>query len=379
MNAAAIGAATPGAVIPGAATTGATTTSAAIIDRLRTRVGAITLKNPVICGSGEHTMDGVRIRAALAAGAGAVVAKSTNESIAAKRQLDQTDYALFDASWNRLAWNHRPPPDAVLFCRSGLVQRDFDGWVDELAQLDAEAAASAAYVIPSLILADLDRCVEHVRALDAAGLRAIEINIGAPHGEEAAAGAIALERVDTRVEAIVARIRAATRLPLWVKLTGQSENVVALAAAARRGGADSVIMMGRFMGMLPDLDTGLPVLGTSAAIGGSWALPLTARWLALTRRTLGAGYPLIATNGARNGRDVARFLLAGACATQLSSAVFTEGYAVLSRAVRELDDYCSSRNTTVQDLLGTAADGLQTYAEQTSRPDYWRQFSPPAI
>ena len=207
------------------------------MNRLQTRVGTLVLKNPVICGSGEHTMDGEHIRAALASGAGAVVAKSTNESMAAKQQLDKTDYALFDASWNRLPWGGRVPADATLFCRSGLVQRSFDGWVDELAKLDLEAAAQDSYVIASLILADLDRCVDHVRALDAAGLRVIEINIGAPHGEEAARGAIALERNEARVEAIITRVRAATRLPLWVKLTGQSENVVALAAAARRAGA----------------------------------------------------------------------------------------------------------------------------------------------
>jgi dihydroorotate dehydrogenase (NAD+) catalytic subunit len=138
-----------------------------------------------------------------------------------------------------------------------------------------------------------------------------------------------LERDTDRIEQIVRRIRQATTLPLWIKLTGQSENVVGLAEAARRGGADSAVMMGRFMGFLPDLETERPLLGTSAAIGGSWALPLTARWLMLTRKKLGVDFPLIATNGARSGLDVARFLLAGACATEITSAVFTGGYAVL--------------------------------------------------
>lgn len=91
--------------------------------------------------------------------------------------------------------------------------------------------------------------------------------------------------------------------------------MVGLAQAARRDGADSVVMMERFMGFLPDLETGLPLLGTSAAIGGSWALPLTARWLMMTRKAMGDDYPMIATNGARNGLDVARFLPAGTCAT----------------------------------------------------------------
>ncbi|WP_321355797.1 dihydroorotate dehydrogenase [Pseudomonas extremaustralis] len=344
--------------------------------RLTTRVGQLQLKNPVICGAGEQTMTAPAIRRALATGAGAVVAKSTNESLAAKQQLDKTDYVLLDASWNRLPWNFAPPADASLFGRSGLVQRAFAEWLEELAVLDREARAQDAYVIPSLILSDLEQCADYARQIEQAGLRVLELNIGAPHGEEAAKGAIVLERGAQRIEAIVARIRQATTLPLWVKLTGQSEDVVGLAQAARRGGADSVVMMGRFMGFLPDLETGLPLLGTSAAIGGAWALPLTARWLMMTRKAMGDDYPLIATNGARNGLDVARFLLAGACATEMTSAVFTGGYEVLSRAVSELDEYVQRRGLSVEQLLGNAADQVQTYQQQPDRPDWWQRFAP---
>jgi dihydroorotate dehydrogenase len=346
------------------------------MSRLTTTIGSLTLKNPVICGAGEQTMNSASIKKALATGAGAVVAKSTNESVAAKQQLDKTDYALLDAQWNRLPWNFNPPADASLFGRSGLVQRDFEGWIDELALLDRQAKSQDAYVVPSLILSDLEQCARFAEQIEQAGLRVLELNIGAPHGEEAAKGAIVLERNTDRIEQIVRRIRQATKLPLWIKLTGQSENVVGLAEAARRGGADSVVMMGRFMGFLPDLETERPLLGTSAAIGGSWALPLTARWLMLTRKKLGPQFPLIATNGARNGLDVARFLLAGACATEMTSAVFTGGYSVLGRAIDELDGYLAARGRTVSELLGLAADHVQTYQEQISRQDYWQAFAP---
>lgn len=344
--------------------------------RLSTRIGQLTLKNPVICGAGEQTMTAEAIRAALATGAGAVVAKSTNESQAAKEQLDKTDYVLLDAQWNRLPWNFSPPAEACLFGRSGLVQRGFDEWLEELVVLDREARLQDAYVIPSLILSDLEQCAAFAARIEQAGLRVLELNIGAPHGEEAAKGAIVLERGAARIEAIVRRLRQATTLPLWIKLTGQSEDVVGLAQAARRGGADSVVMMGRFMGFLPDLETGLPLMGTSAAIGGAWALPLTARWVMLTRKAMGDGFPLIATNGARSGLDVARFLLAGATATEMTSAVFTGGYSVLADAIRELDDYVAGRGSSAAELLGSAADHVQSYQQQPSRPGWWESFAP---
>jgi dihydroorotate dehydrogenase len=344
---------------------------------LSIRIGTLTLKNPVIAGSGEHTMTAAGIRAALAAGAAAVVAKSGNESEAARRQLDGADYALLDSRWRALPWDFAPPPDAQLLCRSGLIQRDTADWLEEIAGLDREAAGRGAYVVPSLILAELETAASLAARAEAAGLRLLEFNIGAPHGDEAAPGAIVQERAAARVRAITARIRAATHLPLWIKLTGQSEDVAGLAVAAREGGADAVIMMGRFMAFLPDPETRAPVLGTNGALGGPWALPLTCRWLALARRRLGPDCPLIGTNGARDGMDVVRFLLAGASAVEMTSAVMAGGFGVIARAVEEIEDYLARTGGSAQDLVGVAADRLEGYGAQAARPGWWRNFVPP--
>lgn len=344
---------------------------------LAVRCGGLELKNPIIAGSGEHTMTAGGIRAALAAGAAAVVAKSVNESPAARAQLDGTDYLLLDSQWRPLPWDFAPPPDASLFGRSGLMQRDFDSWMEELAGLDAEAAQAGAYVIPSLILADLDAAAGMAARIQGFGLRALEFNIGAPHGPEAAAGAIITERAAARVREITARIRAATPLPLWIKLTGQSEDVGALASAAMDGGADAAIVMGRFLAMVPDLETQAPMLGTSGAIGGAWSLPLTCRCLAQARARCGPGFALLGTNGARSGEDVARMLLAGATAVELTSAVMAGGFAVISDALAALDAYLARKGGDAQGLVGLAADRLQGYGAQAPRPGFWRQFVPP--
>jgi dihydroorotate dehydrogenase (NAD+) catalytic subunit len=57
-------------------------------------VGPLTLTHPVICGSGEHLMTFDQLVGAVDAGAAAVVAKSANESEAARRQLRSAAYAL---------------------------------------------------------------------------------------------------------------------------------------------------------------------------------------------------------------------------------------------------------------------------------------------
>lgn len=344
-------------------------------ERLRVSVGTLSLKNPVICASGEHVMTEAGIRAALDAGAAVVVAKSINESQAARDQLGQTDYLRTGASWESLPWHGQ---GGSILCRSGLQPRACADWISAVAALDREAAAQDAYVAGSIILAGLDAAVALARDYQAAGIRVLEFNVGTPYGDEASHGGVATERAAIRIREQVSAVTNAVRIPVWVKLTGQSENVTALATAAREGGAASVTMIGRMLGMLPDLETMAPALDTNLGYGGPWALPLTCYWLARSRRSLGNDYPLIGTNGARSGHDVARMLLAGASAVEMCSAVMTGGFGVLRDAIGELTAYLESREAAALAIVGRAADQVRSFADLPERGDVWREFVPAA-
>ncbi len=305
-----------------------------------------------------------------------MVVKSTNERQEAKEQLDRADYTLRDADWHPLDWGAPPPRDASLFCRSGLTPLPFDQWLDMTAALDREARTVDAYVVASLILADIDAAVAMARQIEQAGVRVLEFNIGAPYGDEASDGAIVTERAAGRVRDHVAAVRQSVAMPLWVKITGQSENVAALAGAARDGGADAVVMMGRALALLPDIEAMTPVLGTNGGLGGAWSLPLTCYWLARARRTLGDSLPLIGTNGARNGADVVRFMLAGASAVEMCTAVMTGGFGVLRQAVEEAANYLDDKEMNARDIVGVVADQVGRFGDQPLRPGAWRNFVP---
>jgi dihydroorotate dehydrogenase len=346
------------------------------MNRLAVSVGNVKLKNPVICGSGEATMTEQGIRSALRAGAGAVMAKSTNEADAAKRQLDHTDYMLLDSRWRPIEWDFNPPEDAQLFSRSGLLQENFDVWLDKLSRLDREAKAMDSYVVGKLSLANVDACVRMAERMQEAGIRIIEVMAGAVHAEQAVKGAISLVRDPADVRAVVEALRKRIKLPLWIKLP-QSEDVSLVAKAAMDGGADAVEFIDRTLAMVPDLKTRAPLLGTFGAIGGPWALPITCRWLARTRQRLGPKVPLIGTNGARDGYDVARMLLAGACAVEMTSSVMMKGVRVLKQSIEELDGYLQEHGVTAEQIIGEAADKLTAYMDQPSRPGRWKQFVRP--
>jgi dihydroorotate dehydrogenase len=314
-------------------------------------VAGLELTSPVIAGSGESTSSGDRIRACLDAGAAAVVAKSTNESEAAKVQLRAAEYVLLDEDLAARPLGHARRGDS-LFCRSGLVDEQFERWVELLAKLDREAGD--AYVVPSLIVGDLETAVQMARTFEQAGLRWLELNVGAPHAGEAAPGAI-------RVGAELVRpIRDAVALPLTVKVGGPDP--VSAAVTAHDAGADAVVLASRAQGFVSDLETRRPVLGTFAAIGGSWAVPITCRHLAKARHARPDAC-LVGTNGARRGLDVAQMLLAGASAVQLTSLVITDGAAALRDVTDELSRYLDRQGVSARQLVGESADAVQSYQE----------------
>lgn len=343
---------------------------------LSVMVGRLRLKNPVIAAPGEHLIEDAGLAAAIASGAGAVVMKSTNETQAAKRQLLQAEYAALGPDWQPVNWGPEAPVATTVLTRSGLHPLGFEAWLDQAIRHDRMARASDCLLVPSLVLADLDAAVASARQLEQAGLQVLELNIGTPYASQAARGVVSTELDPARVSQIVRTVVAKVSIPVWVKLSGQSERVTALAAAATEAGASTVVIAGRALGLVPDLATMTPHLGTSCGIGGYWNLPLTCHWLAETRIALGPDQPLIGINGATNGLDVARMMLAGASAVGLSSAVMLRGFEVLNEAVDTLAAYCREKDVTAAALIGQAADARRCFADMPVLDEVWRQYIP---
>jgi dihydroorotate dehydrogenase (NAD+) catalytic subunit len=340
---------------------------------LTTTLGRVTLKNPLIAGSAEHLIEVDGIRRTLKTGVGAVVVKSVNESEAARDQLQRAEYLLLDEYWNPVQWGPDAKASAFVACRSGLTPQPFDQWLEQTVQMDREARAFDSYAVASVILADLDATVRMAKAIEQAGVRILELNIGTPYASQAR-GAVSTELDPANVSAIVETVRKAISLPMWVKITGQSERVPDLAAAAFAAGGDAVVMAGRSLGLIPDIETLEPMLGTTLGVGGFWNLPLTCQWLALSRAKVGSDKSLIATNGAQTGLDIARMMLAGASAVEMSTPVMMRGAETLSGALAEFQSYLERKNLNASDLIGVAADRRRTFQAMPLKTGNWKNY-----
>jgi dihydroorotate dehydrogenase (NAD+) catalytic subunit len=332
---------------------------------LAVRLGSLPLKSPVMCGAGEHLAEESALRAAVDAGAAAVVAKSANESEDGRRQWEVREQVLLDGG--RRVVDRSSADGVSIFNRSGLVPIPWDEWLAILARADEYARAQAAYVVGSIIPADARALPTLAAEVEAAGVRWLELNLSAPHAAESRPGSVLRADTPEGAAELTAAVRAAVSIPLTVKLSGDGADVVALARAAHAAGADHVAMIGRHVAFVPDLVTRRPVLGTFGAIGGDWALPLTMRWVAKTRLAAGPGLPIVGTNGVRGGGDVARLLLAGASAVQVASSLIVEGFGALARITEELSAYLAQEDLDAADLVGQAADAVATYEEVALR------------
>lgn len=342
------------------------------MSELTTTVGGLVATNPVWVGSSEMTMTLAGLTACIDAGAGAVVAKSINESEAGRRQLDIADYAFVDEQWRRRPTGGEHRGDGLLN-RSGLGQAGLDEWLGVLAQAVRYGADRGCPVIGSITLGDPAAAADLAREL-ATVVPAVELNVGAPHGREAEA-VTQLGEADTVAQA-VGSVRRAVDVPLLVKLPGQASDVTALAAAARRAGADAVVLVGRYPGFLPDLERGGATLGSWGAWGSPGCLPMSLYWVSKARLEFGPEASLVGTNGARTAADVARFIASGARAVELVSALWIDGLGVIGELVQGLGQLLEERRVTLEQFVGQALVDARAYADiEPASAAPWRAYA----
>lgn len=322
-------------------------------------------------GSSELTMTREGLITCIDAGAGAVVAKSVNESADARRQLDIADYAFLSNDGEVRPAGAARRQDGLLN-RSGLAQVELAAWLAVLADGVAYGAARGCPVIGSITLADASAAARIGNAM-AEIVPAVELNIGAPHGREARAVRQLTEA--SSVYDAVRVVRSAVDVPLFVKLPGQASDVVALARAARSAGADAIGLVGRYPGFLPDLDGGA-VLGSWGAWGSPSCLPMSLYWVSKTRAALGSGVPLVGTNGARTATDVLRFLASGAHAVEVVTALWISGPPALTELVTGVEAHLKSRAIRLDEFVGSALLGTRDYADiPPTLPPAWLPYT----
>jgi dihydroorotate dehydrogenase (NAD+) catalytic subunit len=180
------------------------------------------------------------------------------------------------------------------------------------------------------------------------GVDAIEANISCPNIEEDGK-AFAMRGPST--EAVVRQLRAATPLPLWVKLTPNTGDLPEVARAAEAAGADALVVANTILAMAIDLESFKPCLGnTMGGLSGPAIKPIVLRQVYQCARSV--KIPVIGCGGISTPEDAIEYLLAGATAVQVGTATFVQP-AAMTTIIDGLIRFCERRDIErVCDLIG---------------------------
>jgi dihydroorotate dehydrogenase (NAD+) catalytic subunit len=180
------------------------------------------------------------------------------------------------------------------------------------------------------------------------GVAAIEANISCPNIEEDGK-AFAMRAAST--EAVVRQMRAATGLPLWVKLTPNTGEIAEVARAAEAAGADALVVANTILAMAIDLQTFKPRLGNvMGGLSGPAVKPIVLRQVFQCARAVRV--PIIGCGGISTAADAAEYMLAGASAVQVGTATFLNAAAMIE-VIEGLDRFCEARGfRRVSELTG---------------------------
>ncbi len=189
------------------------------------------------------------------------------------------------------------------------------------------------------------------RLAGAPGLALIEANISCPN--VASRGQVFA--CDPAAAAdVVAAVTAAADVPVLAKLSPDVTDIVSIARACVAAGAAGLSMVNTLLGMVIDTDSLRPVLaGITGGLSGPAIRPVAVRCVWQVHQAL-PEVPILGMGGIRSGRDALQFLLAGASAVSVGTAVFHDPSAP-ARVLRELRaDLARLGFTRVSGVVGLA-------------------------
>jgi dihydroorotate dehydrogenase (NAD+) catalytic subunit len=199
------------------------------------------------------------------------------------------------------------------------------------------------------------------------GVRGIEANISCPNIE--ADGRAFAQRCDSTIAAVRA-LRAATALPLWVKLTPNVGDIAEIAAAAEAAGADALVVANTILALAIDAETFRPRLGNVlGGLSGPAIKPIVLRQVYQCARAV--RIPVIGCGGIATVTDAVEYMLAGAAAVQVGTATFRHPGA-MPAIIAGLARFCERREIPrVADLIGAVR------TEEADEPDLaWTSPAP---
>ncbi len=178
---------------------------------------------------------------------------------------------------------------------------------------------------------------------------AIELNISCPNVKE---GGMAFGISSSSAEAVVKAVRKVYSKTLIVKLSPNVTSIAEIAKAVEGQGADSVSLINTLLGMAVNAETRKPVLSTiTGGLSGPAIKPIALRMVWQVYNAV--KIPVIGMGGIMNAADALEFIIAGASAVEIGTALFVDP-TIPVKIIDGITEYMERHKIqSVNDLIGS--------------------------
>jgi len=290
----------------------------------------LKLRNPTMLAAGILDETGKSMAAVVRTGAGAVVTKSVGQA----PRPGHGNPCIVELPFGLLNAMGLPNPGATAFG-------------NEIA----EAKKAGVPVIGSIFGSSGEEFAELAKVVVRHGADAVELNLSCPHAEGYGAE---LGSDPDIVREVCRKAKKGLGKPVLAKLTPNTSSVVDLATAAQKGGADGIVAINTLKGMSISPEARMPVLANKfGGLSGPAIRPIGVRCVYEIFEAVKV--PVVGVGGVENARDALEYIMAGASAVQIGTAIWSEGPEVFGKVTDGLVKFMAENGfETVKEMVGIA-------------------------
>ena len=296
---------------------------------LVTSVGKLRLERPGMVASGIMDETGPSMIRMLRSGAGAVVTKS----IGSEPNPGHPNPTFTELKGGYINAMGLPNPGIELFGK------------------EMEDAVKTGNIIGSIYGASPEEFSRLAGKMEEYGAAAVELNLSCPH---AAGYGMELGTDPKTVGSIVSAVKSSISIPVWTKLTPNTHMIKDLAAAVGDAGGDAVVAINTVKAMVISPQFGKPILSNKfGGLSGPAIRSIGVRAV-FDIRTV-TDIPIVGVGGISDWKDAAQYIMAGACAFQIGSAIGTKGIGVFGTINSDLERFMKDYGYgSISDMVGVA-------------------------
>ena len=185
------------------------------------------------------------------------------------------------------------------------------------------------------------------------GVAALEVNISCPN---VSAGGMAHGAKPETAAAVVKEVRQNTNLPMIVKLSPNVTNIVEIAKAVEKAGADAVSLINTLLGMEIDIESRSPLLGNKVGgLSGPAVHPVAVRMV--WQGAQAVKIPIIGMGGIMTAEDALQFMMAGATAIAIGSGTMVDPMTPI-KVIEGLEEWLIKEGIAdIKQIIGAALPG----------------------